>query len=130
MKRKPAKPAATAGNPSAVLRAFAPEAGFTLTLDGFLLLEALGSAFATGTHPKLYDVVIAAIVMTDEDAVLAARRKGTLDDLVKAFTANRRPADIVALTPRISAAITAAFDPVFTGAAPGEKKSSPAPAGG
>ena len=73
MKRKSAKSAATAGNPAAVLRAFATEAEFILTLDGFLLLEALGSAFATGTHPKLYDVVLAAIVMSDEDAVLAAR---------------------------------------------------------
>ena len=127
MKRK----ATTTGNPSAVLRAFAPDTPYVLTLDGYLLLEALGSPLATGAKPGMYDMTLAALVMTEEAAVYAARRAGKLDELVRSATAGKRPADIMAITPAIIAAIAAAFDPVNTSASiPSEKKSSPAPAGG
>ena len=127
MKRKPTS---SHGNPSAVLRAFAPETELVLTLDGYILLEAMESPLTTGQKPRIYDLVLAALVMTDESAVLAARRAGKVEDLIRANTAGKRPADIVALTPLITAAIAAAFDPVHTGAISTEKKSSQEPVGG
>ena len=123
------RPRSSSGNPSVVLSVFAPETEFSLSLDGWILLEALDSPFATGGKPTTYDLVLAALVMTDESAVLAARRKGTLEELMSAHTAGKRPADVMGLAEPIAAAIAAAFLPVDHGAA-SEKKSPAAPAGG
>jgi hypothetical protein len=129
MKRRPA-PSASA-NPSVVLRAFAPETEFTLTLDGALLLEALGCAFITGGTPGIRDAVMAVLVMTDEEAVFEARRKGRFEELMRATTKDRRPADILGLADKIAAALQDAIHPAATGADPAdEKKSAAAPAGG
>lgn len=120
MKRPRSNP--SIGNPSVVLRAFAPETDFTLSLDAWILLEALNSPFAAAGTPGLRDMVIAALVMTDEDAVFAARKAGKFDALVAAATAGKRPADVLGLAERIGAAIAAAFLPADSGASP-EKKS-------
>lgn len=129
MKRR-TQPRSESAQPSVVLAAFAPETEYTLSLDGWILLEALGSGFTTGDQPTTRDIVLAAFVMTDEDAMLAARRKGTVEDLLRQATAGKRPADAVALIPKITEAINAAFAPTESGAAPSEKKRPPAPAGG
>lgn len=131
MKRPPQNSITEAAsrNPSVVLRAFAPETAYTLTLNGWILLEALESPFTIGGRPGARDVLLAALVMTDEEAVLKARKAGRLDALLAAATAGKRPAAIIALTEKVGAAIAAAFDPAGdeTGT---EKKSSAAPAGG
>ena len=122
--------AAASKNPSVVLRAFAPDTEYVCSLDAWIVLEALGSAFTTGERPGMRDVVIAALVFTDIDAVFAARKTGKLDELVAKATAGKRPADALPLTDKIGEAIKAAFDPSDSGADPEEKKSSAAPAGG
>lgn len=129
MKRKNQIAAAASKNPSVVLRAFAPETCFTLSLDGWILLEALGSPLTTSGTPGLKDLCLAALVMTDEDAVLAARKSGKLEALLASFTHGKRPADVLGLTDKIHAAINAAFDPADSGVEV-EKKSSVAPVGG
>ena len=122
--------AAASKNPSVVLRAFAPETEYTCSLDAWILLEALGSPFAAGGNPGLGDLVTAALVMTDTDAVIAARKSGRFAELLANATKGRRPADVLPLTEKLGMAIKAAFDPVDSGADPAEKKSSAAPAGG
>ena len=52
MKRNVIKEAASK-TPSVVLAAFAPETEYTLTLDGWILLEALGCAYVTGGKPGM-----------------------------------------------------------------------------
>ena len=128
MKRKNSIAEAASRNPSVVLRAFAADTELVCSLDAWILLEAIGSPFTTAGHPGLGDLVIAALVMADPDAALAARRAGKFDDLVRKATAGKRPADVLALSDKIAAAITAAFDPSDSGADV-EKKSSQAPAG-
>jgi hypothetical protein len=131
MKRRPSKsPTAGSGNPSVVLRAFAPETCFTLSLDGWILLEALGSAYTTGGQPTMRDTVLAILVMTDEDAVFSARKAGKIEALVAAFTAGKKPGDVLALGDKIKAAFDTALEPSNSGADSSEKKSSAAPAGG
>lgn len=117
-------------NPSVVLRAFAPETPFTLTLDGWILLEALGNGYVTGAAPGLRDTVVAMLVMTDEDAVIEARKNGKLDVLVKSATAGKRPADATQYFKKIEAAFADAVAPADAGTERPEKKSSAAPDGG
>jgi hypothetical protein len=105
----------SSANPSVVLRAFAPETHFTLTLDGWILLEALESPFVTGQSPGLRDLVIAVLVMTDTAAVADARKNRGFDKLVADATFGKSPGDVMSLVPRITAAIQAAFDPADTG---------------
>lgn len=133
MSKKPrANPIAEAAgrNPSVVIQAFCPETEYTLDLDGCILLEALQSPFLTGGAPGIRDTLLASLVLTDADAVLRARRNNRIDDLIRDASRGRRPADLIALGTKISAAIAAAFAPLQTGTEPAEKKSSLAPAGG
>jgi hypothetical protein len=133
MKRRPSKsPTAGSGNPSVVLRAFAPETCFTLSLDGWILLEAMQSPYAGGGTIQMRDSVILMLAMIDVDALEAARRMGpkAVDDLVLSVSKGRRPAEIVALRPKLEAAVAAALDPISTDTEAPEKKSSPEPAGG
>lgn len=129
MKRKPS-PAASSGNPSVVLRAFAPETCFTLSLDGWILLEAMGSNYTSGALPTMRDTVLAMLVMTDEDAVFEARKKGKIDQLISAATAGKKPGDILCMADKIKEAFEDALNPSDSGADPSEKKSSAAPDGG
>jgi hypothetical protein len=131
MKRK-SSPAASTGNPSVVLRAFAPETCFTLSLDGWILLEALGSPYASGGMIQMRDSIILMLAMIDVDALAAARRMGpnAVEDLVLSVSKGKRPAEIVALRPKLEAAVAAALAPISTDAEAPEKKSSQAPAGG
>jgi hypothetical protein len=115
-------------NPSVVLRAFAADTDLTLTLDGWLLLEALENAYVTGGKPTLRDSIIALLVMTDTDAVADARRRGRMDALVREATADRKPGDILAAVPRIARAFEDALQPTHDGAEH-EKKSSAESAG-
>lgn len=131
MKRRRPPDLSGLATPSVVLRAFAPETEFSLSLDGWILLEALGNKFVTGGSPGFRDVVVAALVMSDEDAVFAARRKGNLDALIAEATKGRRPSHAIAMLPKVRAAFDDSLAPADTGAAAGdEKKSSAAPAGG
>lgn len=131
MKRKPLSDLSRPrGNPTVVLRAFAPETEFVCDLDAWILLEALESPFTLGEKPGLGDLVTAALVMTDYDAVSAARRTGKLDELIHKATAGKRPADVMHLPEKLGAVIEAAFAPTHSGAEGQEKKSSAAPAGG
>jgi len=109
-------------NPAVVVAAFAPDTEYVLSLDGWILLEALGSPFTRQEAPGSRDVVLAALVMTDEDALLAARRNNTLEKLLATATAGKRPADILPLIPKLTAAINAAFEPASGGGTSGEKK--------
>jgi hypothetical protein len=127
MKRK-AK--ASNSNPSVVLKAFAPETEYTLTLDGWLLLEALQSGYTTGANPTMRDTILALLVMTDEEAVLKARKAGKIDQLISAFSEGKRPGDVLALGPKIKEAFEAALEPASSGADPSEKKSSQESDGG
>jgi len=129
MKRKPSS-TSSSGNPTTVVQAFAPDTEFTLTLDGWMLLEALGSNYTNGERPTMRDTVLAILVMTDEDAVFKARKLGKLEQLIASYTADKRPADVLALGDQITAAFQAALAPSDSGAQPSEKKSSPASAGG
>jgi hypothetical protein len=120
---------AASKNPSVVLRAFAPENEFVCSLDAWIFLEAMGSPFTTGGKPGLGDLVLAALVMTDTDAVIKARRTGKLDELMKTATKGKRPADVIPLTDALAEAINAAFEPSDSGTE-AEKKDSAAPDGG
>jgi hypothetical protein len=131
MKRKSSAPSSSSSaNPSVVLRAFAPETCFTLSLDGWILLEALESNYTAGRAPTMRDTVLAILVMTDEEAVFAARKKGKIEDLIAAATAGKKPSDVLAMADKIAAAFEDALNPSASGADAGEKKSSAAPAGG
>lgn len=131
MKRKPSTTTSSSGNPSVVLRAFAPETCFTLSLDGWILLETLGCGYTTGAaQPTMLDTVLAILVMTDEDAVLKSRKAGKIEALVSAFSQGKRPADVLALGAKVKQAFEAALEPSDSGADPAEKKSSVAPVGG
>lgn len=116
--------------PSVVLRAFAPETEFECTLDAWLLLEALKSPLCNGETPGMRDLLLASLVFTDIDAVHRARKTGKLDDLLASATAGKRPADLLGLPEKVTAAIQAGFAPLDDGTDPAEKKSSAAPAGG
>ena len=117
--------------PSVVLRAFAPETDYVLSVNGVMLLEACDSPFISGERtPGMRDIMLAMLVLTDEDAVIAAHRKGALDALIHDAGAGRRPAEVFAQAPKIHAAIAAAMEPVDSGADDDQKKSSPGPAGG
>lgn len=112
-----------------VLAAFAPETEYALTLDGWMLLEAVNSPLTNGEQPGTQDLLLAMLVMTDEDSVFAARRNRTLDDLLAAASKNKRPADIYGIAPKIHAAIQQAFAVLDSGAK-SEKKSQPELVGG
>lgn len=127
MKRK----SQPSGNPSVVLNAFAPETEFVLTLDGWMLLESLDNALTNGTRPKTRDLLLAMLVMTDEEAVFAAKRRGKIDELLSTASAGRKPGDVTGYTEQILAAVEVAFEPSDSGALrDGEKKSPAAPVGG
>lgn len=130
MKRKNSIAAAASRNPSVVLRAFAPETCFTLSLDGWILLEALGSNYVAGRAPTMRDIVMAILVMTDEDAMFEARKKGRIESLIAAATAGKKPGDILCMADKIKAAFEDALNPSDSGADEAEKKSSPESAGG
>ena len=85
---------------------------------------------AGGNAPGLRDTVVAALVMTDEDAVIAARKAGKLDEMVRKATAGKRPSDALELAPKIKAAFEDALAPADAGTERPEKKSSAAPDGG
>jgi len=121
--------AAASRTPSVVVAAFAPETEYTLTLDGWILLEALGCAYVSGGRPGMRDSILAILVMTDEDAVFEARKKGKIDQLIRGVTKDKRPADIMAQVDKIRAAFDAALDPMDDGANR-EKKSSAESDGG
>jgi hypothetical protein len=110
-------------NPSVVLRAFAPETDFVLTLDGALLLERLECKYITGGKPGLRDLILSILVMTDEDAVLEALRKRTLDKLMSSASAGKTPGDILQLGDKVAQALATAMEPTDSGT-PSEKKSS------
>lgn len=115
--------------PSVVLRAFAPETEYVLSLDGYLLLEAIGSPLTKGQVPGLRDIMIALLVMTDTDAVTKARRTGKLDSYISAASAGKKPGDILALAEKVKAAFEEALAPTEDGVTH-EKKPSTASAGG
>ena len=116
--------------PSVVLAAFAPETEFECSLDAWLLLEALQSPLCQGETPGMRDLLLAALVFTDLPAVRTARKTGKLEDLLARATAGKRPADLLGLPEKVTAAIRAGFAPLDSGTDSAEKKSSAAPAGG
>ena len=117
-------------NPSVVLRAFAPETEFEVTLDGWMMMEAMGLALTRGERPSTRDLIVAMLIMTDIDAVRKAHRSRKLEELISAACKGKSVGDIMAYTAKITEAIEAAFEPTDSGADAGEKKSSPAPDGG
>ncbi len=129
MKRKPSSSASA--TPSVVLSAFAPDTEFELTLNGWMLLESLDNALTNGTRPKTRDLLLAMLVMTDEDAVFVAKRRGKIEELLSSASTGKKPGDVTNYTQRILEAVEAAFEPSDSGALrDGEKKSPAAPAGG
>lgn len=131
MKRKTVTAAAAAGvTPSIVLRAFAPDTEFVLTLDGYLLLEALGCAFLRGQFPGMRDIMLAALVMTDCPAVQKAHRQKRVDALLGEAYAGKKPGDILALADAVRTALEDALAPTDDGGVEREKKHSSASAGG
>lgn len=131
MKRSRNSIAAAAGRtPSVVLAAFAPDTELALSLDGWILLESLRNGYVTGETPGLRDTVVCLLVMTDEDAVFEAKKRGKMDQLIAAATKDKKPGDILSMAEKIRAAFEHAMQPTDSGAEPLEKKSSPAAAGG
>jgi hypothetical protein len=128
---KAKKPTAgSPGTPSVVLRAFAPETNYTLTLDGYILLEALGCGLMKGTGATMRDMILAILVMTDEEAVMAARKSGRIEALISKFTEGKRPGEIRHLIEKANQAFEEATAPSDTGGAASEKKSSAESDGG
>ncbi|MEO5915561.1 MAG: hypothetical protein ABIS50_15110 [Luteolibacter sp.] len=121
---------AASKNPSVALRAFAPEVDYILTMDAWMLLEALESPYVSGGKLQMRDTMVLLLAMTDTDTLFAAKRKGpdAVEDLLRAAGRTLRPQAVMDLRPKIEAAIDAAFDPLPPGEA--EKKSSAAPVGG
>jgi hypothetical protein len=103
-------------NPTAVIAAFAPQVPRELTLQAVLLLEAVGCRYLTGGVPGIRDAILCWLAITDFQGLAAARAKGEVDALVQDWSAGRRPAEIIALQPAITATIQAAFAPADTGA--------------
>jgi len=129
MKRQPKQ--SRQSIPTTVLDAFAPETEYVLSVDGVMLLEEFESPFITGERcPGMRDILLAILVLTDEDAVLDAKRKGKVDDLIRGISKGRRPAEVLAQGPKITAAMNAALAPLDSGADADEKKSFLAPVGG
>ncbi len=129
MSKRNAIAEAASKNPSVVLRAFAPETEYVCTLDAWIFLEAIGSPFATAGKPGLRDMLIAALVFTDVDAVIKARRNGKFDAMVAEASAGKMPSDVMPLTDLLGAAIAAGFAPV-SDVSNDEKKSSAESDGG
>lgn len=126
--------------PSIVLAAFAPETELELTLEATLILEALDCGFITGSHtPGIRDALLALLAMTDLPALKAARKRGTIDELLETAGRSRKPSALLAMVPAIAEAVRLATDPAAA-AEPlddddnsfisVEKKSAPAAAGG
>ena len=80
-KRNPIAEAA-GKTPSVVLAAFAPDTEFSLSLDGWILLESMRNPYVLGQPPGLRDTVLCMLVMTDEDAVFEAKKRGRIDKLI------------------------------------------------
>ena len=116
-------------NPSVVLRAFAPDTEFVLTLDGWMLMESLDLPITRGERPKSRDLIIAMLVMTDEVAVRKAIRTRKIDELVKSATKGKSVGDIMAFAAKVTEAVEQAFEPSDTGVET-VKKDSAEPAGG
>ena len=127
-KRSPMKDPA-AGNPRVVLRAFAPETELVMSLQGWMLLEAMDNALTRGERPDTRDIILAVLTMRDAAAVRKAHQVRKLEDLIAAATKGQSVGDIMAYLPTIAAAIEAAFEPTAEPTATGEKKSHAAPAG-
>lgn len=117
--------------PAGILEAFAPTEPLTLTMEGILLLEAESPAFLTGGTPTHRDLLIAALVLADPAACSAARRSGKFDDYLADQARSMTPRELLSLSPKIMAALSAAFAPLEgTATDDGEKKPDPAAAGG
>lgn len=102
--------------PSIVLRAFSPDTGLELSLEGTLVLEALDCAFITGSHkPGVRDSMLALVAMTDLDTLKAARRTGKVDELLEALGREKKPRELMALLPRIAEAVRIASEPAAGG---------------
>lgn len=104
-------------NPTTVIAAFAPEIEHELTLDAVLLLEAIGCKYLTGGSPGIRDAILCYLAIAEYPALKKARHLGKVDELVAKWADGRRPAEIIALQPILTAAIKAAFDPADDGAA-------------
>jgi hypothetical protein len=116
-------------NPSVVLRAFAPETEYEVTLDGWMFMEALGLALTRGERPTTRELILAMLVLTDLTAVKKAHRGRKLELLIAEAAKGKSVGDIMAYTAKVTEAVEAAFEPTDSGA-DGEKKSSAAPDGG
>jgi hypothetical protein len=116
--------------PSIVQQAFLPETEYVLTLDGALILEALGCRYLTGGQPGLRDIILSILVMTDEDAVILAHRKGQVDKLIQSVTAAHSLGEVLRLGDKVGEALQAALNPTESGVENDEKKSYAAPDGG
>lgn len=128
--RNPIEEAASR-TPSIVLDAFAPQAALVLTLDAWLLLEALGSPYIIGGTITMRDTVLFYLALADADGLFAARAGGSLDELVHTWAKGRTPQEVLALRPQLAAALAAALAPASgSGADDAKKKPSTATAGG
>ena len=97
--------------PSAVLNAFSPGHPLELTLEGLLVLESIGTSYLTGGKTGFRDAALVWLAMTDLPGLKAARRAGTVEEMLEAWGSSRRPADFLAMEPIIARAIAAAFAP-------------------
>lgn len=97
--------------PTAVRQAFAPEIPHELTLHAVLLLEAAGCRYLTGGVPGTRDAILCWLAITDFESLSKAHRLGKVDDLLHAWSAGRKPAEVIALQPVLTAVIKAAFAP-------------------
>lgn len=129
MKRKNSIQSQASKNPSVVLRAFAPETEFVMSLDGWMLLESMDIGLTRGERPTTRDLIIAMLVMTDIDAVFKAKRTRKLDALISEATEGRSVGDIMGYADKVTSAVEAAFEPSDTGTET-EKKPSPDADGG
>lgn len=96
--------------PRVVIQSFLGPAAITITLRGVLALEACGNPLLTGGDCTGLDIAIAAAILRDPCAALAAHQRGTLPDLaIQQITPEHTISDTIQA---IHAATAHAFAPV------------------